>query len=226
MTSTFAAPQHAHQATRSLPDPSFGDALDHPARRSVLQATDCPESLGGSLRFLAVLREILRNRKPSWLDDHQGWQHEIGSLEDQIRTRNIRHGDAPTDADKRSETWREIHDCLEQRAKARAMATVRDVLDPLLLRAILVCSAEHQQVDPSMINALRQLYKLGAHVTDGNKDWRDLFSVLQDGSDLSTWLAATQPRPVINKFCKNIYPYLKTTVASPAPAIRLSWPPE
>lgn len=122
------------------------------------------------MRFLAVLREILRNHKPSWLDDHQGWQHEIGSLEDQIRTRNIRHGDAPTDADKRSETWREIHNCLEERAKARAMATVRDVLDPLLLRAILVCSAEQQQVDPSMINALRQLYKLGAHLTDGNSD--------------------------------------------------------
>ena len=219
MTSTTTSPQRAHQATNALPDSSYGVSEDHPSRRSVLQATDCPESLGGSLRFLAVLREILRTHKPSWLDDHQGWQQEIGSIEDQIHARNIRHGDAPTDADKRSEIWREIHDCLEQRAKARAMATVRVVVDPLLLRAVLVCSAEHQQVNPSMINALRQLYKLGAHVIGGNKDWRELLLALQGGSDLSRWLAETQPRPVINTFCKNLYSYLKTTVASPVPAI-------
>lgn len=95
MTSTTTSPQRAHQATNALPDSSYGVSEDHPSRRSVLQATDCPESLGGSLRFLAVLREILRTHKPSWLDDHQGWQQEIGSIEDQIHARNIRHGDDP-----------------------------------------------------------------------------------------------------------------------------------
>lgn len=192
----------------------------HPARRSVLQATDCPESLGGSLRLLGVVREILRVNRSTWLDDREGWQKEIESLELQIRAMNIRHGDAPTEADKRSDIWREIQACIDQRSQARAMATVRDALDPLLLRMILVCSAERRRVDSSMINALRQLYKLGSSLSDGNGDWRDLLVALQDGIDLPMWLADAQPRPVIKRFCKNLYPYLKSTVGSPVATIR------
>lgn len=190
------------------------------ARRSVLQATDCPESLGGSLRLLGVLREILRAYRPTWLDDREDWQKEIESLDRLIRAMDVRHGDAPTEADKRSEIWREIQACLYQRSQARAMATVRDALDPLLLRMILVCSAEHQRVDPSMISALRQLYKLGAHVSGGNRDWRDLLLALQDGKDLSKWMAEAQTTLVIKRFCKNLHSFLKSTVGSPITAGR------
>ena len=190
------------------------------ARHSVLLATDCPESLGGSLRLLGVLREVLRAHRSTWLDDRDGWQQAIESLEQQIRLLEIRHGDAPTEADKRSDIWREVHACLDQRSQARAMATVRDTVDLLLLRMILVCSAEHRRMDPSTINALRQLYKLGAHVSGGNRDWRNLLLALQGGKDLSMWLAEAQTTLVIKRFCKNLHPFLKSTVGSPITAGR------